>query len=148
MSVGEQFGTFLLDVWSSINKLEEHALATGLESDISITEINIIAKIGHHEGVRMSDAARIIGVTLATLTVACDKLEAKGLVQRTRDPSDRRVVKISLTPKGMAAYEFHRQFHAKMFEAVLGALSPEEERIFTRCLEKLQDLVDELPEQM
>lgn len=148
MAVSEQFSMFLVDVWSRINKIEEHALANGLESDISSTEINIIAKIADNPCARMSDAARLIGVTLATLTVACDKLESKGLIERTRDRNDRRVVNVSLTPKGIAAYEFHRQFHANMFASVLSVLSPEEERIFARCLDKLQNFIDALPEEL
>ena len=103
MEDAEQLNSFLVDVFGRINKIEERAMAGGLGSAVSITEIHIIEKIGDREPVRMSEVARSIGVTLATLTVACDKLVAKGLVRRVRSQEDRRVVNIMLTDKGRAA---------------------------------------------
>ena len=100
MEDAEQLNSFLVDVFGRINKIEERAMAGGLGSAVSITEIHIIEKIGDREPVRMSEVARSIGVTLATLTVACDKLVAKGLVRRVRSQEDRRVVNIMLTDKG------------------------------------------------
>ena len=114
MEDAEQLNSFLVDVFGRINKIEERAMAGGLGSAVSITEIHIIEKIGDREPVRMSEVARSIGVTLATLTVACDKLVAKGLVRRVRSQEDRRVVNIMLTDKGRAAYEYHKDFHERM----------------------------------
>ncbi|MCB6366486.1 MarR family transcriptional regulator [Intestinibacillus massiliensis] len=142
MSVYEQFNTFMVDIWGRINKIEERALAAGLEADISITEIHIIEKIGDLPCRRMSDVARAIGITLATLTVACDKLETKGLIARSRDQKDKRVVNVSLTPRGMAAYEFHKRFHAEMMQAVLGDLTEEEAGVLGSSLQKLQNFFE------
>ena len=37
MTVHEQVNTFLVDIFGQINKLEQRALATGLNDDVSIT---------------------------------------------------------------------------------------------------------------
>ena len=100
---------------------------------------DIIEKIGEREPVRMSEVARSIGVTLATLTVACDKLVAKGLVRRVRSQEDRRVVNIMLTDKGRAAYEYHKDFHERMIASLVDTLSPEQTALLAQSLEKLQD---------
>ena len=142
MSVYDQFNTFMVDIWGRINKIEERALATGLEADVSITEIHIIEKIGDYPCRRMSDVARAIGITLATLTVACDKLETKGLIRRLRDRRDKRVVNVSLTPLGMAAYEFHKRFHGEMMRTVLGDLTEEETAALGTSLQKLQNFFE------
>lgn len=139
MAEAEQLNTFLVDVFGRINKIEERAMADGLGSSISITEIHIIEKIGAKSPIRMSEVARGIGVTLATLTVACDKLEAKDLVRRSRDKNDRRVVNVTLTDKGRAAYEYHRAFHERMISSIIADLSPEQASILAESLEKLQD---------
>ena len=88
---------------------------------------------------RMSEIAHMLGVTLATMTVACDKLEGKGLVRRARSRSDRRVVQVTLTPRGRAVYEYHRAFHERMISSILDTLSPEQSTVLAQSLEKLQD---------
>ena len=134
MEDAEQLNSFLVDVFGRINKIEERAMAGGLGSAVSIIE-----KIGDREPVRMSEVARSIGVTLATLTVACDKLVAKGLVRRVRSQEDRRVVNIMLTDKGRAAYEYHKDFHERMIASLVDTLSPEQTALLAQSLEKLQD---------
>ncbi|MBP3312148.1 MAG: MarR family transcriptional regulator [Butyricicoccus sp.] len=138
MSDYDTINTFLVDIWGRINKIEERSLAAGLGSDISITEIHIIEKIGDNQPRRMSEVAKALGVTLATLTVACDKLESKGLTTRARDARDKRVVNVSLTARGQAVYEYHKQFHQRMIEAALGELTPQETAILAESLLKLQ----------
>ena len=139
MEDAEQLNSFLVDVFGRINKIEERAMAGGLGSAVSITEIHIIEKIGDREPVRMSEVARSSGVTLATLTVACDKLVDKGLVRRVRSQEDRRVVNIMLTDKGRAAYEYHKDFHERMIASLVDTLSPEQTALLAQSLEKLQD---------
>ena len=139
MTGAEQLNSFLVDMFGRINKIEERTMAEGLGSAVSITEIHIIEKIGAREPLRMGELAGLIGVTLATLTVACDKLEAKELVSRARSSTDRRVVHITLTPKGRAAYEYHKAFHERMIASVMETLSPEQAAVLAQSLEKLQD---------
>ena len=139
MADAQQINDFLVDAFGRINKIEERAMTTGLGSAISITEIHIIEKIGLSEPARMSEIAHMLGVTLATMTVACDKLEGKGLVRRARSRSDRRVVQVTLTPRGRAVYEYHRAFHERMISSILDTLSPEQSTVLAQSLERLQD---------
>ena len=139
MADAERINDFLVDAYGRISKIEERAMTTGLGSAISITEIHIIEKIGLTEPARMSEIARLLGVTLATLTVACDKLEAKDLVRRARSRTDRRVVHVTLTPRGRAVYEYQRSFHERMISSILDTLSPEQSAVLAQSLEKLQD---------
>lgn len=138
MADAQQINDFLVDAFGRINKIEERAMTTGLGSAISITEIHIIEKIGLSEPARMSEIAHMLGVTLATMTVACDKLEGKGLVRRARSRSDRRVVQVTLTPRGRAVYEYHRAFHERMISSILDTLSPEQSTVLAQSLEKLR----------
>ena len=139
MADAERINDFLVDAYGRISKIEERAMTTGLGSAISITEIHIIEKIGLTEPARMSEIAHLLGVTLATLTVACDKLEAKDLVRRARSRTDRRVVHVTLTPRVRAVYEYHRSFHERMISSILDTLSPEQSAVLAQSLEKLQD---------
>ena len=141
MTVHEQVNTFLVDIFGQINKLEQRALATGLNDDVSITEMHIMEKIGEAGSSRMTDIARALDVTLATLTVACDRMQKKDLIERTRAAKDRRVVMVSLTPKGQAAWQYHEKFHHDLIDAALADLSEEEQNALSRALEKLGEFL-------
>ncbi len=143
MEVYDQLNTFLVEIWGRINKIEERALAAGLGNEISITEIHILEKIGEAPGSRMSAIAKALSITLSTLTVACDKLESKGLITRTRNTTDKRVVNVSLTPRGQTAYEYHQGFHDRMIHAVMEVLTPEEVSVLGSSLVKLQHFFEE-----
>ena len=141
MTVHQQVNTFLVDIFGQINKLEQRALATGLNDDVSITEMHIMEKIGEAGSSRMTDIARALDVTLATLTVACDRMQKKDLIERTRAEKDRRVVMVSLTAKGQAAWQYHEEFHHDLIEAALAGMSEEEQKALSRALEKLGEFL-------
>ena len=58
------------------------------------------------------DLARAIGIEGPTLTHHLDALEESGLVIRTRDPQDRRAVRVELTDAG-------REKHGELMQAVI-----------------------------
>lgn len=138
MSAYQQVNTFLLDIFNRINKIEERALTTGLDFEISISEIHIIEKIGAAGQIRMSGIARALGVTLATITVACERLERRGLISRIRDKQDKRVVLVSLTPRGLAAYQYHEEFHHNLIDAALADLTDSEQELLASALSKIE----------
>lgn len=141
MTVHQQVNTFLVDIFGQINKLEQRALATGLNDDVSITEMHIMEKIGEAGSSRMTDIARALNITLATLTVACDRMQKKELIERTRAEKDRRVVMVSLTAKGQAAWQYHQKFHHDLIDAALSGLSEEEQKTLAHALEKLGEFL-------
>ncbi len=141
MSSYQQINDFLVSIFGRINKMEERALATGLDEDVSITEMHILEIIGDMGCGRMSDIAHALGVTLATLTVACERLQNKALISRARAEYDRRVVLVTLTPKGQAAYQYHRQFHHDLIESVLSGLNEDEERALCHALHKIDEFL-------
>lgn len=141
MSVHEQVNAFLVDIFGRINKIEQRALAAGLDDEVTVAEIHILEKIGDMECARMSDIARALNITLATLTIACERLEKKDMIERARAEADRRVVLVSLTPKGQAAYQYHRQFHNDLIDAALAGLTEEEQRVLSSTLKKIEEFL-------
>ncbi|MEI6388591.1 MAG: MarR family transcriptional regulator [Spirochaetota bacterium] len=71
-------------------------------------------------GMRVSDIACHLHVSASNVTQMVTELEDKGFVERKMDASDRRVVKVSLSPQGRKAIEEMRTpYFAKMDELVL-----------------------------
>ena len=137
MSHYETINDILVNLFNEIWDIEEKALITEQFKDISVNDMHIMEAVGIEKPKNMSSVARLVDVTVGTLTIAINNLVKKGYVMRVRSEEDRRVVLISLSEKGKAAYEHHRQFHQKMVEAVLEDLNPEETSVLTNALKKL-----------
>ena len=100
--------------------------------------MHIIDALGIREQKNMSTVARLLNVTVGTLTIAVNNLVKKGYIQRMRSEEDRRVVLISLTKLGERAYYHLKDFREKMVLAVLKGLNVEETEALTMALTKLQ----------
>ena len=128
----------LVNLFNEILDIERKALINGEYKDISVNDMHVIEAIGMKEPRNMSAVSRDLSVTVGTLTTAVNSLVKKGYVKRVRSEEDRRVVLISLTPKGEKAYDHHKGFHDKMVLAVLQDLNAQETESLTRALLKLQ----------
>ena len=135
--------TLVVEIFNDILTIEENALKEGTFQDISVTEIHTIEAIGMYEPKSMSEIAKILNITVGTLTVAIGNLVKKGYVERYRSDNDRRVVKIGLTKKGRLAYRVHDKFHSDMIQSMIVGFSEEEERILTDSLQKLNAFLQE-----
>ena len=65
-------------------------------------------------------------VTSGAITNRVDRMESKGLVQRVRDPGDRRGVRVRLTPAGLALIEELMPKHVADERRMLAALSADD----------------------
>ena len=109
----------LVNLFRDIMELEEQAIITQEYQDITNNDMHVIEAIGVGEPKNMSTIAKLLSVTVGTLTIAMNSLVKKGYVIRERGKEDRRVVYISLSEKGLRAYRHHEEFHRQMIEAVL-----------------------------
>ena len=133
----EEIDEMLSSTFNSILRIEEKSLANRLTQGLTISEIHTIDAIGYQERNPMNVVAARLDVTMATLTIAVNKLADKGFVVRERDEADKRRVLISLTKKGRQVYRAHRMFHKRMVDEALAALTPEEEQVFLSAITKV-----------
>lgn len=129
----------LVKLFNDIMHIEEKALITEDFKDISNNDMHIIEAIGIKEPKNMSSVAKALSVTVGTLTIAINNLVKKGYVNRVRSEKDRRVVYISLTEKGLKAYNQHAEFHRQMINATINGLTPDETDVLVRALSNLVD---------
>lgn len=138
MNREELLNNLLVMLFNEILDMEHKALITGSFKEISINDMHIIDAIGIREPRNMSTVAKAMSVTVGTLTTAINNLVKKGYVSRVRSAEDKRVVLLSLTGKGVAAYEKHAGFHRKMVQTVMDGFDGEEMDILVRALEKVR----------
>ena len=128
----------LVNLFRDIMELEEQAIITQEYQDITNNDMHVIEAIGVGEPKNMSTIAKLLSVTVGTLTIAMKSLVKKGYVIRERGKEDRRVVYISLSEKGLRAYRHHEEFHRQMIEAVLENLTEDETESLVKALAKLE----------
>ena len=124
----------LVNLFRDVLEIEEKSLATSHFRDLTNNDMHVIEAIGIEEPKNMSAIAKLLSVTVGTLTIAMNSLVKKGYVTRERGKTDRRVVFISLSEKGRAAYEHHAAFHQEMIQSIAEQLTKDELDALTKAL--------------
>lgn len=127
----------LVNLFRDVMTLEENAIITQEYQDITNNDMHVIQAIGLDEPKNMSAIAKILSVTVGTLTIAMNSLVKKGYVNRERGVEDRRVVYISLSEKGRRAYLHHEEFHRQMIASILEDMTAAETESLVKALAKL-----------
>lgn len=70
--------------------------------DLRPAQYSVLNVIGYNPGLRPSQAAEALGIQRTNFVPLLDELERHGLVERTRDPDDKRAVALRLTGDGEA----------------------------------------------
>lgn len=139
MDTYDTFNEILVKLFKDIMDIEGKAIITEEFKDISNNDMHIIEAIGRESERNMSAIAKSMSVTIGTLTIAMNNLVKKGYVKRVRSEIDRRVVLISLTSKGVKAFDHHREFHDEMIQALLQDLDTSQTEVLVHALSNLCD---------
>jgi MarR family transcriptional regulator, transcriptional regulator for hemolysin len=92
----------------------------------------ILSSLKSNERRTQLELARAVGIEGPTLTRHLDGLEENGIVRRLRDGSDRRAVRVELTPEGERLFQTLRQAVIAFNRALTdGVGEPELERLRT-----------------
>ena len=86
----------------SIKAINEYSRIAEKETGLTGPQLWAIKLVAGNAPIKVSDLARRMYLHPATVVGILDRLESKGLVQRTRSTEDRRVVEIDLTAQGRA----------------------------------------------
>lgn len=108
------------------------------ELGVTSTQASLLGAINRSPGVGLSQLADLERMRAPTLVVHIDKLEAAGLVTRTRGaPYDRRRVELHLTEQGQFALETLRARRTAWLAERLATLSPSELAAIEAAIEPL-----------
>lgn len=112
--------SFLMPAFQK-NVLAPHGLSP---SDYSI--LGALRRAGRPRQLQPEDLYNALGCTPGGLTKMIDRLEGRGLVQRTNDLEDGRRARIRLTPKGAALERKAFADYSESAEQVMSNLSDDE----------------------
>ncbi|MEL7608722.1 MAG: MarR family winged helix-turn-helix transcriptional regulator [Bacillota bacterium] len=130
-----------VDTFRSILKVEEEMLRGSTAMDLTINEMHLIESVGKckEDGRTISSIAEDIGITLPSVTVAINKLQKKGYVEKIRGEADSRTVFVKLTKNGKRIDAAHRYFHENMVRNVVTQMNEEEKKALFKGVVKLND---------
>lgn len=113
--------------------------------DLTEAQFNVLFSLNYKERAwTQSDLGRRLVVTRASVTSVLDKLEEKGLVQRSVVEGNRRIYHVDLTEKGRALLEEVEPLYRKDIHKVLEPFDDKTCRIIIDQLELIRTRVEEL----
>ncbi len=98
--------------------------------------------ISRHEGINQGGLAELLEVEPITLCRLIDRMEEAGLVERRRDPRDRRAWQLFLTDKAHPVLEELHATAAELMEQTLRGISETQTRMMTDLLNQIRDNLD------
>ena len=112
-----------------------------LGGELSRTELGLLKTLGGGSR-RITELAQLEGLAQPTVTILIKQFEDRGLVTRTRQADDGRVVLVGLTEAGTVAVEDYRGKVRAALGRYLAEISDEQVEALATATETLAQLVD------
>jgi len=107
------------------------------ESGLGDSDFRVLEVLLHKGPLPVNVIGPKVHLTPGSISVAVDRLLARGLVSRVKCPKDKRVRTVALTPEGRELIVPVFAQHAALMEKIAEDLSPEERVEIERLLKKL-----------
>ena len=126
-----------LVLWKATRALEAHAHKSIASQPICPSDFAVLEVVLHKGPLPVNAIGRKVLLTSGSITVAVDRLEAQGLVERRAHPTDRRARVVHLTTKGKRLITGIFAEHERDMERAASALTASERTTLVRLLKKL-----------
>jgi len=136
----ELYWRVTLRLWH-ITRAQIHDLATS-EYGITSSQFHTIRRISQRDA-SVSTLADCMHVSRPNISRVVDELVQNGLVNRKRDPDDRRNIQLSLTDTGKKLIKDLNKKHVRILADQFSILSNEELRILFSALESIKKVINQ-----
>ena len=117
----------VVDELTSWNPRERSdAFRQWVRGSLSLVHLHVLTVLESDGALSMSHLAEALDVSVASATGIVDRMEQRGLVERRREPEDRRVVLVHATEAGDAVFRDLAAQRRKMLIPVLERMTDEE----------------------
>src|SRR5246127_3873104 len=96
------------------------------ETGLGLSDFRVLEVLLHKGPLPVNTIGPMVDLTPGSISIAVDRLFAKGLVSRVESPEDRRVRIVALTQRGKELILPAFRKHAGQMKRVFSELSPEE----------------------
>lgn len=131
----------IIELYHNVLFKAERKANTGIQE----MKIRILIRLCSVPMLSMSQLGNLLYVSRPHMTTLVDALVIEGLVERHNDPSDRRVIKISITQKGRDEIRLFKEEMRKQIQHRLSSLPDDELKTLCRSGEKFIEIVSKVP---
>jgi DNA-binding MarR family transcriptional regulator len=117
-----------------------------LDAEVTLPQYRALVVLASRGPQRVIDISTELGVTPSTGTRMCDRLVRKGLARRSRSASDRREVRLALTPTGRELVQEVTNRRRTELERLVKAIPAASHQPVTAALRALSEAAGEVPE--
>lgn len=110
------------------------------EKELSFPQVRVLGTVfmSQSGSVRVKDIAEELGITPGAVSQSVDHLVARGLLERSQDPNDRRAVCITLSGYGREIHSILNGAFDMLFTHLLLDIEEEKIEIFNEVLAKMR----------
>src|SRR3979490_1773653 len=121
----------------AMRALTRYAAAGIEETGLGLSDFGVLEALLHKGPLPVNTIGPIVDLTPGSISIAVDRLFAKGLVSRVEIAEDRRVRIVALAPPGKALIDSAFRQHSAQMRKVFSELSPEELHSLETALKKI-----------
>jgi MarR family 2-MHQ and catechol resistance regulon transcriptional repressor len=136
-----------LVMMKAMRALTRYAVAGIEQTGLGLSDFGVLEVLLHKGPLPVNTIGPIVDLTPGSISIAVDRLFAKGLVSRVESGKDRRVRIVALTPRGKDLIVPAFRKHAGQMRKVFSELSPEELLSLEVALKKIGKRAAALMEQ-
>src|SRR6476660_1407373 len=136
-----------LIMMKAMQAITRYALANLDETGLGLSDFAVLEALLHKGPLPVNVIGPKVNLTPGSISVAVDRLVAKGLVSRVESSEDRRVRIVALTPRGKSVITPVFRAHVETMEKVFAGLSRHELRQLEQQLKRVGKQVESLFDQ-
>ncbi len=126
-----------LVMMKAMRALARYAAAGIEETGLGLSDFGVLELLLHKGPLPVNTIGPIVDLTPGSISIAVDRLFAKGLVSRAESAEDRRVRIVALTPSGKDLIASAFRMHSGQMKWVFSELSSEELRGLETAVKKV-----------
>ena len=125
-----------------IRATDIHSRRLGKDTGLTTPQLVVVRAVAQADGPSVSDIAKSVSLSQATVTTLLNKLETRCLVNRKRSEEDRRRVNVYLTDEGRALLELAPEPLQYQFSNRFRRLETWEQYQLVASLERVANMMD------
>lgn len=129
-------------LWVAMNRasarIADHLRKQVEEHGLSFTEFAVLEALLHKGALALGEIGNVVLRTSGSMTYVIDKLEKRGLIERRRCETDRRILYADLTKSGRDKIEEVFPGHAILIGRLMSDLRKDEQQLAARMMVRLE----------